>query len=605
MRHTDIYSLINSERENWKLPIVVQENFEWNAYEHVRVSTLYKNSRYASGKADRPFKNIIRPFLNLQYRAEGFDVKDILLYIDNAVQYYKSVILRKFHERWAREQGLDTFIDEMVESYVDYGASLIKKVKGARPEVVPLQSLAFGDQTDLLSGPFAILHQFSPEQLREVGKLNGWENIEEAITLAENVKSKERDQKVQTPGKYIEVFEVHGTFPSSWLEDKYAYNEEDEKYEDYIPQLHICTFYQKEGEEKKGMWLFRGTERELPFKLVLRDKVFGRCFGIGGAEELFEAQVWANYDIIRIRDLLDAASKIVFQTDDPKFANRNKLHSMQNLEIAVIDEGKSIAQIDTQPRNMGLFERSIVDWEQHARIMGAATESILGESPTAGTPFKLQELITAESHSLHEYRKGKLAIFLDEVYMDWIVPELVKRISKGDEFLAEFDPEELDFIAEQVSQNSVSDAVKSSALRGQPLHPEAIKEVQARTRAEFMKGGHKRFVEILEGEMKDAPIAVKANIVGKQKDLAGKVDKLVNVLRFMLSTYYPNTRTFAVFNDPRMLRLFRQILESSGLDQAGFSEFQPQVQAEPPSVSSTAVLQNLAKTRSLAGAIAQ
>ena len=189
--------------------------------------------------------------------------------------------------------------------------------------------------------------------------------------------------------------------------------------------------------------------------------------------------------------------------------------------------------------------------------------------------------------------------------MDWIVPELVKRISKGDEFLAEFDPEELDFIAEQVSQNSVSDAVKSSALRGQPLHPEAIKEVQARTRAEFMKGGHKRFVEILEGEMKDAPIAVKANIVGKQKDLAGKVDKLVNVLRFMLSTYYPNTRTFAVFNDPRMLRLFRQILESSGLDQAGFSEFQPQVQAEPPSVSSTAVLQNLAKTKSLAGAIAQ
>src|SRR3990167_7908419 len=147
MYETDIYNFIKTQEANFKLPIVVMEDFEFNFFEHIKTTVLYKNSVYLTGKDDnKPYKNIIRPILNLQYRSEGFDVKDIVLFINDSYKYFKSFLVKKYHEKWARENEIDTFIDEMVESYVDFGGALIKDVGDAKPEVVPFQRLAFCDQ---------------------------------------------------------------------------------------------------------------------------------------------------------------------------------------------------------------------------------------------------------------------------------------------------------------------------------------------------------------------------------------------------------------------------------------------------------------------------
>ena len=163
-----VYDYIKNEEQTFRsTPITVIDGWDWNMYDHVRKSTLYKNSVYMGGQTDsKPFRNIIIPIVNLQYRATGFDVKDIELYVDEAKNYYKSFLLRKFHDRWAMEEEIDTFIDEVIESYVDYGGALIKNLKGeVKPEVVPLQRLAFVDQTDLLGGSICERHFFSPDFL--------------------------------------------------------------------------------------------------------------------------------------------------------------------------------------------------------------------------------------------------------------------------------------------------------------------------------------------------------------------------------------------------------------------------------------------------------
>ena len=592
---TNIYSFITTQEANFELPIAVAENFEFNFYQHVLTTVLYKNSTYLTGKDEnKPFKNIIRPILNLAYRAEGFDVKDIVLFINDSYQYFKSFLVKKYHEKWARENKIDTFIDELVESYVDFGGALVKNINQTRPEVVPLQRLAFCDQTDILSGPIAERHHYSPNELRNEAK-KGWKNIEEVITLAQDSKVvvKSSGQTAKTPGKYIEVYEVHGTFPAFWLDE----SENDE----FIPQLHICTFYQLEDGTKKGITLWSGKEKELPYKLVLRDKIYGRALGSGGAEELFEPLVWTNYGVIRIKEMLDQATKVLYKTTDAAFANRNKTQELEQGEILVLDEGKDIGQLDTQPRNVVIFENSIKEWEQHARQMGAATESILGESPSAGTPFKLQELVTAESHSLHEYRKGKLAIFVDEIYRDWIIPHIVKEITKGQKFLAELELDELQSIADALVICETNKALKERILNGETIYPDEIEAFKQKVRDEFMRGGNKKFMEILKGEMKDAPIDVEINIVGKQKDLAGKTDKLVNVMRFMFSIYNPQTQEFAVFQDPRMIKLFNQIIESSGLSPIDFYAPPKQPQpVQPVPVEATKPLAQLAERPTVA-----
>jgi len=581
---TTIYSFITSEENQYPIPVQVVDDWEWNMKDHIETTILYKNSTYKTGKDDnKPFKNIIRPILNLQYRSEGFDVKDIELFVNEPKNYYKSFLIKKFHEKWARENEIDTFIDELVESYIDFGGALVKNVNSERPEVVPLQSIAFCDQTDILSGAFGIKHFFSADQLKEMEE-RGWGDkanganmtIDELILLAEKWKVKDREtgEKTSTPSKYIEVYEVHGSMPDKFLDE----DADDNK---YSSQMHIVCFYQNEKNQKEGVTLFKGKEPELPFKLVLRDKIYGRALGLGGAEELFEPQVWINYDEIRKKDMLDAAAKIVLKTTDPTIAAKHPtgLKDLDNLEIVEIQEGSDIGQLDTFPRNLQLFEQSTQQWEEHAQQMGAAGEAIMGESPKSGTPFRLQALVAAEAHSLHEYRKGKLATFIDEIYKDWIIPRITEEIIKGKTFLSELELDEMQEIGDRISKNAKNKRIIEDVLNGKLPNIEELEAFEQLTKDEFRTSGNKKFIEILKDEMKKAPVDVRVNIKGKQKNMSLVVDKLSNIFRTIISA--PQ-----ILENPAMAKLFNQIIENSGLNPIDFAGFKmpalpPQGRPEP------------------------
>ncbi len=569
--------------------VAVAENYDWNMKDHINKSVLYKNSKFSEGANDgnRPFKNITRPILNLQYRAEGFDVKDIILFINDAYQYFKSFLVKKFHEKWARENDIDTFIDEMVESYVDFGGALVKDINEIRPEVVPLQRIAFCDQTDILSGPIAEKHNFAPDQLREMVK-NKWDKdeIENAIILSSEVKKNKDGTETRTPGKYIEVYEIHGIFPTYYLDGKDVPIREDEV--EFVRQLHIVCFYKDKKGDKQGITLYKGKEKELPYKFLARDAIYNRALGMGGAEELFEPQVWTNLDQIRMERMLQGASKVILQTTDNSFKGKNKLNNLDTNEVLVTETNTRIEPINTQPYSVNIFNDAVDRWEAHARQMGAANESIMGESPASGTPFKLQELITAESHSLHEYRKGKLATFLGEIYRDWIIPHIVKEITKGQKFLATLDLDEMQTIAEQLVNCATNNMVKERILNGQLIYPEEIELFKSQVKDQFMKKGNKQFIEILKGELKDAPMEIEVNIAGKQKNLSAITDKLVNVFRQIVAT--PQ-----VLDDPRMGKLFNTILENSGLSPIDFYQApKPQIQQPQQMSNQQMVAQNQA-----------
>src|SRR3989304_3817341 len=531
----NIYEFITTETANFRLPIPVVENWDWNMYDHIKKSVIYKYGQLLTGKTDnKATKNIILPILRLRYRTEGFDVKNITLFVDSAKNYWKSFLIKKFHERFAAKYKIDTFIDEGSETDIDFGGVLVKDTGDICPEVVSWQSIAFCDQTDILSGPIAIRHQYSPDQLKEMEK-KGWKEIDRVIALAKEYKTdnQKSGKESKTPGKYIEVYEVHGMFPKSWLSDDDSLLEDEE----YTHQLHICTFYTGEDKKKHGITLFKGSEKKLPFKIRF-DKIYNRALGFGGVEELIEPQVWANYGLMRIKDMLDAASKIIFQTNDPAFANRNKLQNMDNLEITVVEDGKEVRQIDTSPKTMALFDNFIQIMENHARQTGMATESLMGETPTAGTPFKLQELITNTSMRYHEYRMGKDAIFIEEIYRNWIIPKMIKEI----------------------------------ILSGQLVSFEEIEAHKQMVRDDFMKGGNKRFIKIIKDEFKDMPVNIGISIAGKQKDMIKFTDKLVNIFRFIIS----NPQGFSeAMKMPGVAKTFNAILEASGLSPADF--YQPAI----------------------------
>lgn len=594
-----IFEFVKQEETAFVLPITVVDGWEWNMKEHIRLTTLYKNSQFSNGndtvsRDDKPFKNIVRPILDLQYRTEGFDVKDIVLYVDNEDYYFKSFLTERYHGRWAVQNEMDTFIDDVVESYADYGGALIKDIDKKKPEIVPLPSIAFCDQTNMLGSPFGLKHFYGPDELMAF-EGQGWGDkkngatctLEEAIILSETnkVPDAQTGKQNQTPGKYVEVYEVHGMMPAHWLPN------DSKKKTKFVRQMQIVMFYVDQNGKKQGLTLYAGREKDGLFKQLIRNKIFGRALGMGGVEELFDAQVWTNYSEIVKKGMLDAAMKTILKTTDPTIKGKHPrgLKNLENLEIIEVEDGKDITKIDTSPTNYALFEKMTNDWEIHAQMLGAANDAILGENPPAGTPFKLQNLITNEARGLHDYRRGKVATFIEVVYRDWVLPDIQKDISNGAKFLQELSLDELHQVSDALVICQSNYYIKEMILAGEDVTPVKVEAARQKIRTEFMKKGSKHFLEIFKNEMDNLPLDVRIDVVSKQKDLDKITDKLVNIFRQIIAA--PQ-----ILDDPRMAKLFNKIIEASGLSPIDFGMAIPKPAAPAPQTAPANVVQPPAPT---------
>jgi hypothetical protein len=579
MRYNNIYDFIQGSKVDFRKPIEIAEGWSWSMVEHLRKSFLYKNSQFLDNNENRtlrPNKNIILAIRNVENRTEGFDVKDIEIYINDPDEHYKSFLVRKFHEDWALENSIDTFIDELVDSYGDYGGVLVRNTNSAKPEVIDLRSLSFCNQNNILAYPFGIEHKLSLSELREYGDNNGWGDASKGATIdIEGLIQLCKDEKE------IVVTEVHGTSPQEWLrtEQMSAESKKD------VPQINIVAFYKKQSGDAQGVTLFRTKEPELPFKFLARDKIVDRALGRGGIEELFEPQKWTNWNEIKVTELLEATSKVIHLTDDPSVRSKHPtgLKNVTNNEFIEVTEGKKgIWQMDTQARSLNLFNDSLERWNNQANIL-ASTQNLTEPPSTANMPFKLYEAQNIEDKSMHKFRQGQIATFMDEIYRDWIIPHLGTEIVKDQKFLSTLSADEMTKVADSFITNEANKMKKKLILSGMEVGEEEVKAFEQQVRDSFMKDNRK-FLVILKGEMKKENLKVKTNIAGKQKNLALLTDKLVNIVRQYLAT--PQIR-----QDPGMSKLMNDILESSGMSPIMFSPapmaMQPQVNQPNPQPNAT------------------
>lgn len=601
--YNNIFDYIVAQEANYKRPVPINDVWNWSMADHIKTSDLYNNSQLLRGKNDfTPVKNITRPILNLQHRTEDVELKDVQIYVDDPDKYHLSFLVKKYHDDvFVQENDLDTFFDELNVSRIDFGGGLSKQLTKPSPEVVPLQSIAFCDQTDMLSGPIGIKHYYSPDQLLEMGD-KGWGKTENGATISldalitlsreEKKDNNTNNQVAQTPGRYIKIYEVHGNLPKMFFDR----SDTSGKYE---TRICICAFYQKkDSQEKQGVILYTAPEKKSPFKLIKRDPVYGRALGFGGAEELFEPQVWVNYDMIRMQRMLDSASITILKAsgvNSAVIATKQNITDLDNNEIIDVGEGGDLTQVDTFPRNLRLFENSVAQWEQHAKDMGAAQDPIQGKEPSAGTPFSSLIEQVRQGMGLHEYRRGQFAKHIEEIYQDWIIPHIQKKITEGFKFLSTLSLEELTYVREALVNNLAEKRVKELVLEeGKSVTDEEREVFKQLISEQFKKKGNKHFLEALKGEFKDMTLAVKVNVAGKSKNLSAIVDKITNLWRFAFS----NPDGFArVMQIPGMAKGWNEILEFSNLSPIDFSGIEKIGQSMPATALPAEMQPAMAETK--------
>jgi hypothetical protein len=193
---------------------------------------------------------------------------------------------------------------------------------------------------------------------------------------------------------------------------------------------------------------------------------------------------------------------------------------------------------------------------------------MLGKEPASGTPFASLQAQIQQGMGLHEYRRQQFARHIEEIYTDWIIPHIQKKITQGAKFLSELSLEELQFVGERLAENLTDQRIKELVLQGQAVTNEAKEELKSIILEEFKKKGNKHFIEILKGEFAKVPLKVKVSVAGKSKNLGQMTDKIVNIFRVAFSNPQGFAQTMQI---PGMAKAFSQMLEYSGLSPVDFS----------------------------------
>lgn len=566
-----VYDYILQEEAAYKtVRVPITQSKDWNMHEHIERCTNVANAWFHSGQNDglRPYKDIVTPILNLAFRSEGFDVKDIVPFVNDSKNYYKSFLIKKYQPSYARNNKMDAFIDEIVETSIVYDLVLTMKLQGSAPSVVKLQSIAFCDQTDILSGPICLKYQMTVSEI--LGQKGKWDEtaIDEAIVVAPSQKAvpNANNKPAKTPGKYIEVYQLRGMLPDWWL-DAENY---DASYGSYSDQTHIVCYYTGTDGKRHGITFFKGKSKSIAetFKALKIDQVksYGRAAGRSVVEQLFEPQVWTNYSEIKIKDMLDAAAVNLLQTSSDDFGNQ-RLDTLKNNFVLKHEDGKPITALDTTPRNLPAFTNHQAGLENNARVIGSASDVQVADKITAGSPFALQNLIAQQGDGIHEYRKGKIASFFsDELYKDWILPDLVAEMNEGKEFSEDLSFDEVQEIAETIATNIGEKKAAEMMLDGKVVTQEAKDQIISFEKNRLMKMNKRGFFKAIKGELDNIPTDVFVNIKGKQKDMAKAADSLTNIIRFVIAS----PGAFAQI--PGLGKVVNELLENSGLSKIDFTQ---------------------------------
>lgn len=541
----DIYAELVGLEDSYRAgSIDIVEGLPFNQYKLIKTIEFYSNSKYMNSDKDelgreKPFHNIVNANVDISVVATDLDTKDINLKSkDKGMRgFVKSFLLKKEADLWMKETNFARTLNEMGETRARYGGLLVKNVTEdgvLKIEVVEWKNVC-NDASDILNNPIVeIHHNFTVGMLQAMSDV--WENTEDAIKLFKKEKYKERPK----------IVEVSGEFPKFYLKGDYEKTDGA-----YTYQVHIMA---KCGSKVVHLY---SVEKENPYKYLPWKKVSGRALGRGVVEEGIEAQVWTNDSVMAERDIMTLAGKLVLQTPSKKFNGRNVLNEVVTGTILETEPNNPITQVDLTPRTIPVLQSLIERWQKQYDRSAAITDSLRGETPPSGQAFRLAALVTQQSASSFDYRREEMGIFLKELFYDWILPHLSKRLKKKHTLDSDFTIEELNFIDESYINWLTIRELKKANDEGRGIDPLQLQAEMANAREKVSKTKARRWLQVPEGYL-DGKYEIEIETTGEQMNKTATLESLSNILTLV-------AQNPMVLQDPTLKEVFARIVEVTGL----------------------------------------
>jgi len=304
---------------------------------------------------------------------------------------------------------------------------------------------------------------------------------------------------------------------------------------------------------KDGDLFFQEKEDKPEYKKVDLFVIEGRALGLGIIEMLFDLQVRRNEMGNQKADSMRVTSKTIFQTRDGNI-DGNMLTDLLNGDIIVADQ--PITQIDTTERNLGAYAQEEANIKQDTRDLTYAQEIITGESLPSRTPFRLGVLQLQQASKIFEFIKENISMFLEEVFIEWIIPDFENDIDK-DMIFEVHDSKTLKTIVEMDVNRRLNEAIKKIVL-STGMFP-TQQEIDITKQALMADADKPQFVDIIKGYFKNFSKTLYIDMTGEQHNTAQEVETMTNMIQLMAQN--PN-----IMQDPQLKDFLMAIASRTGID---------------------------------------
>lgn len=537
-------------------------------YEDINKIYAYLESRHISGEIDslgreKPFFNIVLAARNIYYRATDIDRKNIRISSTKRKEEISSLLATIHLQRWMKKENFGAFLNDWGLDLAGFNSSVVKFVETEgelHKMVVPWNRIIF-DAVDFDNNPKIEILELTEAQLRQrkgydkkmVNELCG------ALAVREGVDKQKKDNK----NNYIKLYEIHGNFPLSYLTGK----EKDE--DEYVQQMHVISFVaSKKTGEFDDYTLVSGREEQDPYMLTSLIPATDGSVSLNGAvKNLFEAQWMMNHTVKSIKDQLDLASKLIFQTSDENFIGKNVLTAIETGDILIHAQNQNLTQINNNSHDVTSLQNFGTLWKSLSSEISGVSESMLGNAAPSGTAWRQVEALLQESHSLFELMTENKGLYIEEMLRRFVIPFLKKQMNNNDEISATLESNDLTkidalYIPNEAIRRYNKQAVED-VLNDKPLIPFDPLMGQSQVTQELSTSGNKRYFAPHEFKdtkwkevFKNLEWEIDVDVTGESIDKKELITTLTTALKVLAD---PN-----LANNPKAQFVIDKILIASG-----------------------------------------
>lgn len=571
--------------------------------EDINTTEAYLNSKHISGDTDylgrpKPFFNIVVGARNIWFRATDIDCKNIKLRATKDEEMIEAFVATIKFQEWIKKQSFGQFLNDLGLNLASHGSTVSKFIERENELIAQVM-----DWNNIIVDPIDFENNvkieklwFTPSQLL---KQKGYdkEKVKELLSKVETRETITGEQKDNKSG-YIPVYEVHGELPLSLLTN----DEKDD--ETYVQQIHIVSFLAKKDNKDKydEYTLYSGREKQDPYFITHLIKKDGQTYAGGAVKNLFEAQWMVNHSQKQIKDQLDLASKIIFQTSDGSFVGQNMLSSIENGDILKHEINQPLERLSDNA-DISALQAFKADWQNVANQINGISEAMQGENAPSGTAWRLVQAQLQESHSLFELMTENKGLAITEMIRRYVLPFFKKQLNNDEQISAILEEENIKQIDSMYVPNEVTRRLnqkkKETILSGEIFDPGFEAADMAEANAEISKTltGNQRFIKPSDVPNKtwkevfdDMEFDIDIDITGEAKDVQGAMATLTTIFQVVASNP-------AVLQDPTVKMMFSKILNLSGvvspleLSQGSQPPQQPQQQVQQPQMPDMAMAQ--------------